>query len=75
MRRSNSASEFLRRRVLGEFEARRWSICRSNPSFGTFVKWKGNFQTGHVSLTGYPRGGIISLMDAAATVKEIEDFT
>ncbi|XP_076066155.1 protein GVQW3-like [Oratosquilla oratoria] len=42
------------------------------PSYGTVVRMKRNFQTGHMSLTDEPRTGRPSLTDSAATVKKVE---
>ena len=45
------------------------------PSYDTVVRWKRNFQTGHMSLTDEPRTGRPSLTDtSAATVKTVEDL-
>ena len=44
------------------------------PSYDTVVRWKRNFQTGHMSLTDEPRTGRPSLTDGAATVNKVEDL-
>lgn len=44
------------------------------PSYDTVVRWKRNFQTGHMSLTDEPRSGRPSFTDDAATVKKVENF-
>jgi histone-lysine N-methyltransferase SETMAR len=44
------------------------------PSYDTVVRWKRNFQTGHMSLTDEPRSGRPSLTDDVATVKKVEDL-
>ena len=44
------------------------------PSYATVVRWKRNFQTGHMSLTDEPRSGRPSVTDEVATVKKVEDL-
>ncbi|XP_076029840.1 protein GVQW3-like [Oratosquilla oratoria] len=43
-------------------------------SYDTVVRWKRNFQTGHMSLTDESRTGRSSLTDSAATVKKVKDL-
>ncbi|XP_076059369.1 histone-lysine N-methyltransferase SETMAR-like [Oratosquilla oratoria] len=43
-------------------------------SYDSVVRWKRNFQTGHMSLTDEPRTGQPSLTDSVATVKKEEDL-
>jgi len=43
-----------------------------SPSYDTVVRWKRNFQTGHMSLTDEPRSGRPSLTDDQDIVKEVE---
>ena len=44
------------------------------PSYATVVRWKRNFQTGHMSLTDEPRSGRPLVTDELATVKKVEDL-
>ncbi|KAJ7316098.1 hypothetical protein JRQ81_002260 [Phrynocephalus forsythii] len=41
-------------------------------SYDTVVKWKRNFQNGHMSLTDEPRAGRPSIKDDLAMVKKVE---
>ena len=43
-----------------------------SPSYGTVVRWKRNFQSGHMSLTDEPRAGRPSIKDDLAMVKKVE---
>ena len=43
-----------------------------SPSYDTVVRWKRNFQTGHMSLTDEPRSGRPSLTDDMDTIKKVE---
>ncbi|XP_076069212.1 histone-lysine N-methyltransferase SETMAR-like [Oratosquilla oratoria] len=43
-------------------------------SHDTVVKWKRNFQTGHMPLTDEPRTGRPSLTNSATTVNKVEDL-
>ncbi|KAJ7316423.1 hypothetical protein JRQ81_002585 [Phrynocephalus forsythii] len=43
-----------------------------SPSYDTFVRWKRNFQSGHMSLTDEPRAGRPSIKDDLAMVKKVE---
>ncbi|XP_076058570.1 protein GVQW3-like [Oratosquilla oratoria] len=40
-------------------------------SYDTVVRWKRNFQSGHMSLADEPRTRRLSLTDSAATVKKV----
>ncbi|XP_076059485.1 protein GVQW3-like [Oratosquilla oratoria] len=42
--------------------------------YDTVVRWKRDFQTGHMSLTDEPRPGRPSPTDSADTVKKVEDL-
>ncbi|KAJ7316636.1 hypothetical protein JRQ81_002798 [Phrynocephalus forsythii] len=43
-----------------------------SPSYDTVVRWKRNFQSGHMSLTDEPQVGIPSIKDDLALVKKME---
>lgn len=43
-----------------------------SPSYDTVVRWKRNFQTGHMSLTDDARSGRPSITDDLDTVKKVE---
>ncbi|XP_076043703.1 histone-lysine N-methyltransferase SETMAR-like [Oratosquilla oratoria] len=59
------------RQIHDEMKAVHGDDC---PSYDTVVRWKRNFQTGHMSLTDESRTGRPSLTDSAATVKKVEDL-
>ncbi|XP_076053611.1 protein GVQW3-like [Oratosquilla oratoria] len=56
---------------LKDYSARHTHDCRP---YDTVMRWKRNFQTGHMSLTDEPRTGRPLLTDSAATVKKVEDI-
>ena len=43
-----------------------------SPSYDTVVRWKRNFQSGHMSLTDEPRAGRPSIKDDLAMVTKVE---
>ncbi|KAJ7344747.1 hypothetical protein JRQ81_000697 [Phrynocephalus forsythii] len=43
-----------------------------SPSYDMVVRWKRNFQSGHMSLTDKPRAGRLSIKDDLAMVKKVE---
>ncbi|KAJ7344872.1 hypothetical protein JRQ81_000822 [Phrynocephalus forsythii] len=43
-----------------------------SPSYDTVVRWKRNFQSGHLTLTDQPRVGRPSIKDDLAMVKKVE---
>ncbi|KAJ7324457.1 hypothetical protein JRQ81_017477 [Phrynocephalus forsythii] len=43
-----------------------------SPSYDTVVRWKRNFQSGHMSLTDKPRAGRPSIKDYLAMVNKVE---
>ncbi|KAJ7345950.1 hypothetical protein JRQ81_001900 [Phrynocephalus forsythii] len=43
-----------------------------SPSYDMVVRWKRNFQSGHMSLTDKPRAGRPSIKDDLAMVKKVE---